>query len=89
MAGLKSQVLDQSRLKHALVTAFGSIYKTIINAHPNTESLDASGNVVLFGTTLLRAMGVKVVPDDSCSMTSDASLTPTKIRTCAPSLTFC
>jgi hypothetical protein len=34
-AGLKSQVLHQSRLKHALVTAFGSIYKTIINAHPN------------------------------------------------------
>ncbi len=26
--------------------AFGSIYKTIINAHPNTEALDASGNVV-------------------------------------------
>ena len=55
-AGLKLQVLHQSRLKHALVTAFGSIYKTIINAHPNTEAMDASGNVVPFGTNLLRAI---------------------------------
>ena len=57
--GLKAQVLHQSRLKYALVAAFGSIYKTIINAHPNTEALDASGNVVPFGTNLLRASGVR------------------------------
>ena len=68
-AGLKSQVLHQSRLKHALVTAFGSINKTIINAHPNTEALDASGNVVPFGTNLLRAIGAKIVPEDAEGIT--------------------
>jgi pyridoxal phosphate enzyme (YggS family) len=51
------------------VTAFGSIYKTIINAHPNTEALDASGNVVPFGTNLLRAIGVKIVPEDAEGVT--------------------
>jgi hypothetical protein len=65
VAGLKLQVLHQSRLKHALVTAFGSIYKTIMNAHPNTETLDASGIVVPFGTNLLRTIGIKVVPENA------------------------
>ena len=68
-AGLKMQVLHQSRLKHALVTAFGSIYKTIINAHPNTEALDVSGSVVPFGTNLLRAIGAKIVPEDAEGVT--------------------
>jgi hypothetical protein len=68
-AGLKMQVLHQSRLKHAVVTAFGSIYKTIINAHPNTEALDASGNVIPFGTNLLRAIGAKIVPEDTEGVT--------------------
>jgi hypothetical protein len=68
-AGIKSQVLHQSRLKYALVAAFGSIYKTIINAHPNTEALDASGNVVPFGTNLLRAIGAKIVPEDAEGVT--------------------
>ena len=67
--GLKAQVLHQSRLKYALVAAFGSIYKTIINAHPNTEALDASGNVVPFGTNLLRAIGAKIVPEDAEGIT--------------------
>jgi hypothetical protein len=68
-ASLKLQVLHQSRLKHALVTAFGCIYKTIINAHPNTEALDASGNVIPFGTNLLRAIGAKIVPEDAEGVT--------------------
>jgi len=45
--------------------AFGSIYKTIINAHPNTEALD----VVPFGTNLLRAIGAKIVPEDAEGVT--------------------
>jgi len=55
-AGLKIQVNHQSRLKHALVHAFAPHYPTTISLHPNTEALDASGNIVPFGTNLLRAI---------------------------------
>ena len=52
-AGLKNQVNHQSRLKLALVHAFAPHYPTTISLHPNTEALDASGNIVPFGTNLL------------------------------------
>jgi hypothetical protein len=64
-AGLQKQVEHQSRLRHALVTAFGSHYPSIISQHPNTEALDASGNIVPFGTNLLRAIGLAIVPEDA------------------------
>jgi len=56
--GLKTQVIHQSSLKHALVHTFAPHYPTIISLHPNTEALDASGNIVPFGTNLLRAIGI-------------------------------
>ena len=69
VAGLRNQVLHQSRLKHALVTAFASHYPTIITQHPNTETTDASGNIVPFGTNLLRAIGFEIVPEDADGVT--------------------
>ena len=69
VAGLHNQVLHQSRLKHALVTAFASHYPTIITQHPNTETTDASGNIVPFGTNLLRAIGLEIVPEDADGVT--------------------
>ena len=68
-AGLKNQVNHQSRLKHAIVHAFAPHYPTIISLHPNTEALDASGNIVPFGTNLLRAIGIEIVPEDSDGVT--------------------
>lgn len=68
-AGLKIQVTHQSRLKHALVHAFASHYPTTISLHPNTEALDASGNIVPFGTNLLRAIGIEIVPEDTDGIT--------------------
>jgi len=68
-AGLKHQVNHQSRLKHALVHAFAPHYPTTISLHPNTEALDASGNIVPFGTNLLRAIGIEIVPEDSDGVT--------------------
>jgi hypothetical protein len=69
VAGLKIQVTHQSRLKHALVHAFASHYPTTISLHPNTEALDASGNIVPFGTNLLRAIGIEIVPEDTDGVT--------------------
>jgi hypothetical protein len=43
--------------------------RTIINDHPNTEALDAIGNMVPFGTNLLRAIGAKIVPEDAEGIT--------------------
>ena len=68
-AGLKNQVNHQSRLKHALVHAFAKYFPTIISLHPNTEALDASGNIVPFGTNLLRAIGMEIVPEDNDGVT--------------------
>jgi len=68
-AGLKHQVNHQSRLKHALVHAFAPHYPTTISLHPNTEALDASGNIVPFGTNLLRAICIEIVPEDSDGVT--------------------
>ena len=68
-AGLKNQVNHQSRLKHALVHAFALHYPTIISLHPNTEALDASGNIVPFGTNLLKAIGIEIVPEDTDGVT--------------------
>ena len=64
-------ILDdaQSRLKHALVHAFAPHYPTTISLHPNTEALDASGNIVPFGTNLLRAIGIEIVPEDTDGVT--------------------
>ena len=57
VTGLKNQVNHhQSRLKHALVHVFAPHYPTTIFLYPNTEALDASGNIVPFGTNLLRAI---------------------------------
>ena len=67
--GLKTQVIHQSSLKHALVHTFALHYPTIISLHPNTESLDASGNIVPFGTNLLRAIGIEIVPEDTDGVT--------------------
>ena len=64
-AGLQKQVEHQSRLKHALVTAFGSHYLSLISQHPNTESLDNSGNILPFATNLLRSIGLAIVPEDA------------------------
>ena len=64
-AVLKNQVTHQSRLKHALVHAFAPHYPTTISLHPNTEAFDASGNNVSFGTHLLRAIGIEIVPEDT------------------------
>lgn len=64
-AGLQKQVEHQSRLKHALVTAFGSHYPSLISQHPNTESLDNSGNILPFATNLLRSIGLAIVPEDA------------------------
>jgi hypothetical protein len=68
-AGLKNQVNHQSRLKHALVHAFAPHYPTTISLHPNTETLDAIGNIVPFGTNLLRAIGIEIVPEDTDGVT--------------------
>jgi hypothetical protein len=68
-AGLKIQVNHQSRLKHALVHTFAQHYPTTISLHPNTEALDASGNIVPFGTNLLRAIGIEIVPEDTDGVT--------------------
>ncbi len=69
VAGLRNQVNHQSRLKHALVHAFAPHYPTIISLHPNTEELDASCNIVPFGTNLLRAIGIEIVPEDTNDVT--------------------
>jgi hypothetical protein len=68
-AGLKTQVMHQSSLKHALVHTFAQHYPTIISMHPNTEALDASGNIVPFGTNLLRAIDIEIVPEDTDGVT--------------------
>jgi len=68
-AGLKTQVMHQSSLKHALVHTFAPHYPTIISLHPNTEALDASGNIVPFGTNLLRAIVIEIVPEDTDGVT--------------------
>ncbi len=67
--GLKTQVIHQLSLKHALVHTFAPHYPTIISLHPNTEALDASGNIVPFGTNLLRAIGIEIVPEDTDGVT--------------------
>jgi hypothetical protein len=63
-AGLKNQVTHQSRLKHALVHAFAQHYPTTITLHPNTEALNAIVNVVPFGTNLIHAICLEIVPED-------------------------
>jgi len=68
-AGLKNPVVHQSRLKHALVHAFAPHYPTTISLHPNTEVLDASGNIVPFGTNLIRAIVIEIVPEDTDGVT--------------------
>jgi hypothetical protein len=68
-AGLKLQVTHQSSLKHALVHVFDSHFPTTISLHPNTEALDVSGNIVPFGTNLLRAIGIEIVPEDTDGIT--------------------
>ena len=68
-AGLKNPVVHQSRLKHALVHAFAPHYPTTISLHPNTEVLDASGNIVPFGTNLIRVIVIEIVPEDTDGVT--------------------
>ena len=68
-AGLKLQVTRQSSLKHALVHAFATHFPTTISLNPNTEALDASGNIVPFGTNLLRVIGTEIVPEDTDCVT--------------------
>ena len=67
--GVKNQVNHQSRLKHRLVHAFVPHYPTTISLHPNIEAVDASGNIVPFGTNLLRAIGIEIVPEDTAGVT--------------------
>ena len=70
VTGLKNQVNHhQSRLKHALVHVFAPHYPTTIFLYPNTEALDASGNIVPFGTNLLRAIVIEIVPEDTDCVT--------------------
>jgi hypothetical protein len=61
--------MHQSTLKHALVSTFAQHYPTIISLHSNTEAFDASGNIVPFGTNLLRAIGIEIVPEDTDGVT--------------------
>ena len=42
---------------------------TTITLHPNTEALDASCNIVSFGTNLHRAVGLEIVPEDPDGIT--------------------
>ena len=58
-----------SSLKHAIVHTFAPHYPTIISVHPNTEAIDASGNIVPFGTNLLRAIDIEIVPEDTDDVT--------------------
>jgi len=44
-------------------------YPTTISLHPNTETLDATGNIVPFGTNLFRAIGIEIIPEDTDGVT--------------------
>ena len=68
-AGLEKQALHQSVLKKSLIDAFGEVYPAIVEMHPNTDDIDASGNIVPFGTNLLAALGTEIVPDDAEGVT--------------------
>jgi len=48
----------------------------LIFLHPNTEALDASGNGVPFGTKLLKAIGMEVVPEDADGVTRQRTSFP-------------
>ena len=64
-AGIAKQILHQSILKNAIVRSFQAYHPDLISMHPNTDELDAHGNVKPFGTNLLAALSSEFCPGDS------------------------
>ena len=64
-AGQAKQVLHQSILKNAILRSFQAYHPDIISMHPNTNELDAHGNVKPFGTNLLQALSSEFSPEDA------------------------
>ena len=72
-AGVAKQILHQSILKNALVRSFQTYHPDLISMHPNTDVLDAHGNVTAFGTNLFGALANEFSPQD-CDGISQATL---------------
>ena len=64
-AGQAKQILHQSILKNAILRSFQTYHPDIISMHPNTNELDAHGNVKPFGTNLLAALDGEFSPADA------------------------